>query len=204
MPGRKWYLIAAGVFVLGGILAAAFGFLRLRGLEDEMPQVVVPGSAELQLEEPGAYTIFHEAESVVDGRYYAAADVSGLAVEVVSAETGEAVPLEPAGANTTYSLGGRSGRSVLGFEIDQPGAYRITGSYEGGSGPETVLAVGQGFGRKLVFTIVGALGIGFLAAGLAIAIAVVTFVRRRRARRAVGATGPAAGTGAVPGTGQTP
>ena len=184
MPGRKWYLIAVAVFVLGGILAAAFAFVRLSGLEDEMPQIVVPGSSEIVLEEPGAYTIFHEAESFVDGRYYSAADISGLSVEVVSAETGESVPLEPAGANTTYSLGGRAGRSVLGFDIAEPGAYRFTGSYDDGrSEPVTVLAVGHGFGRKLVLTIVGAIGIGFLTAGLAIAIAVITFIKRRRARR---------------------
>lgn len=201
MPGRKWYLIAAGVFFLGGILAAGFVFLRLSGLKDEMPQIVVPGSAEIVLGEPGSYTIFHEAESVVGGRYYAAADVSGLSVEVVSAATGQAIPLEAAGANTTYSLGGRSGRSVLGFDIDEPGAYQITGSYaDGRSEPETVLAVGHGFGRKLLLTIVGAIGIGFLAAGLALAIAIVTFVKRRRARRRadvgstpVGTTAPAGG-----------
>ncbi|HUP00608.1 MAG TPA: hypothetical protein VM737_03685 [Gemmatimonadota bacterium] len=200
MPGRKWYLIAVVVFILGGILAAAFAFLQLRGLGDEMPQIVVPGSAELVLEEPGAYTIFHEAESFVDGRYYSAADVSGLSVEVLSAETGQAVPLEPSGANTTYSLGGRSGRSVLGFEIEAPGAYRFTGSYDDGrSEPQTVLAVGHGFGRKLVLTIVGTIGIGFLAAGLAIAIAVITFVKRRRARRAAGMAVPPVVTAAPAG-----
>ncbi|HUF50764.1 MAG TPA: hypothetical protein VMN60_08025 [Longimicrobiales bacterium] len=182
MPGRIWYLIAVAVFILGGILAAAFAFLQLRGLGDELPQIVVPGSAELVLEEPGTYTIFHEAESFVDGRYYSAADVSGLSVEISSAETGAAVPLEPPGANMTYSLGGRSGRSVLGFEIEAPGAHRFTGFYDDGrSEPQTVLAVGHGFGRKLVLTIAGTIGIGLLAAGIAIAIVVITFGKRQRA-----------------------
>lgn len=202
MPHRKWYVVAAGVFVLGGILAASFAFVRLSGLADTLPQVVVPGSAELPLETAGSYTIFHEAESVVDGRYFSVGDVSGLLVQVVSVETGEPLPLASSGANMTYSLGGRSGRSVLGFEIDRPGTYRVTGSYKSGSGPETVIAVGQGFGKKLVGTILGTLGIGFGFAAAAVAIAVVTFLRRRRAGRDLLATGGAPGAAVPPPLGE--
>lgn len=183
-PGRRWYAIAAGVFLLGIAVCAAFVFLRLRGLGDELPQIVVPGSAELRLGEPGRYTIFHETESVVDGRYYAPSDVSGLYVTVVSTETGEEVPLEEQGAETTYSVGGRAGRGVLVFDIARPGVYEVSGSYDGGQGTPTVIAVGHGFGRKLVLTIGGAIAIGFLGFALAATIGIVTFFRRRRARSA--------------------
>ncbi|HYO46804.1 MAG TPA: hypothetical protein VEY33_08970 [Gemmatimonadota bacterium] len=181
-PSRKGYVFAAAVLAAGVVGFALVLFLGLSGLS--MQRVVVPGSAELALEEPGRYTIYHESRSVVDGRVYDVADVSGLTVELVSAETGESVPLDSPGANTTYDLRGRSGRGVLTFEVDRPGAYRLSADYPAGDGPETVLAVGKGLGTRIAMTVAGVIAIGIGSFLLAAAIAVVTFVRRRRAIRA--------------------
>ncbi len=181
-PSRKGYVFAAAVLAAGVVGFALVLFLGLSGLS--MQRVVVPGSAELTLEEPGRYTIYHESRSVVDGRVYDVADVSGLTVELVSAETGESVPLDSPGANTTYELRGRSGRGVLTFEVDRPGAYRLSAEYPAGGGPETVLAVGKGLGTRIAMTVAGVIAIGIGSFLLAAAIAVVTFVRRRRAIRA--------------------
>lgn len=182
-PSRKGYVFAAAVLAAGVVGFALVLFLGLSGLS--MQRVVVPGSAELALEEPGRYTIYHESRSVMDGRVYDVDDVSGLTVELVSAETGESVPLDAPGANTTYELRGRSGRGVLTFEVDRPGAYRLSADYPAGAGPETVLAVGKGLGARIAMTVAGAIAIGIGAFLLAAAIAVVTFVRRRRAFQAI-------------------
>jgi hypothetical protein len=195
MPGRRWYLIAGGVFLFGMLLFGAFLFLRLRGMGDQLPQLVVPGTSEFMLAETGTYTIFHETGSVVDGLYYAAEDVSGLTVEVVAVETGEAAGLSSPGASTTYDIGGRSGSAVLTFEVAVPGRYRITGAYPGGrTEPATVLAVGHNFGRKLIMTIVSAIAIAFTSFALSAVIAAVTFVRRRRARRGAVSPTPVGGS----------
>jgi hypothetical protein len=185
MPGRKWYAIAALVFLLGMAFFGVFLFTRLKDLTGGLQQVVVPGEAELVLEKPGSYTIFHEHESVVGGRYYSSPDeVPGLKVEVVSSETGEPVSLDAPGASTSYSLGGRSGVSIFVFEIDQPGTYRLSAGFpDGRQEQQLVLAVGQGFGQKLLLTIFGALAIGLASFILAISIAVVTFWKRRKALR---------------------
>jgi hypothetical protein len=180
-PSRKGYVFAAAVLAAGVVGFALVLFLGLSGLS--MQRVVVPGSAELTMEEAGRYTIYHESRSVVDGRVYDVTDVSGLTVEIVSAETGESVPLDSPGANTTYELRGRSGRGVLTFEVDRPGAYRLSAEYPAGGGPETVLAVGKGIGTRIAMTVFGAIAIGIGSFLLAVAIGVVTFVRRRRARR---------------------
>lgn len=181
-PSRKGYVFAAAVLAAGVVGFVLVLFLGLSGLS--MQRVVVPGSAELALEESGRYTIYHESRSVMDGRVYDVDDVSGLTVELVSAETGESVPLDSPGANTTYDLRGRSGRGVLTFEVDRPGAYRLSADYPAGGGPETVLAVGKGIGTRIAMTVVGAIAIAIGSFLLAAAIAVVTFVRRRRAIRA--------------------
>ena len=195
-PSRKGYVFAAAVLAAGVVGFALILFLGLSGLS--MQRVVVPGSAELTLEEPGRYTIYHESRSVMDGRVYYVDDVSGLTVELVSAETGESVPLDAPGANTTYDLRGRSGRGVLTFEVDRPGAYRLSADYPAGGGPETVLAVGKGLGTRIAMTVVGAIAVGIGSFLLAAAIGVITFVRRRRAHR--GAVPPTVGPTAAVGS----
>ncbi len=59
----------------------------------------------------------------------------------------------------------------------------LTGDYSEGDGPEVVLGVAHGFGRGLALTIGGTLALAFGSAGLAVAIAAFTFVRRYRAKR---------------------
>jgi hypothetical protein len=53
--------------------------------------------------------------------------------------------------NITYNVNGRSGRSVLEFTPQTKGVYHITCGYdEQKEGPQAVLAIGSGFGRKIV------------------------------------------------------
>lgn len=181
MPGRKGYVAAALLLVLGLAAAGALLFLRLRDLGEGIRQVVVPGTAQLELEEPGAWTIYHETGATVDGRYYASSEVSGLAVSITGPD-GVPVEVRAPGATTSYEFGGREGRSVLGFAIDRPGTYVLRGEYPEGEGPQVVLGVAHGFGRGLALTIGGALALALGSAGLALALAAVTFVRRHRAR----------------------
>src|SRR3990172_6931151 len=74
----------------------------------------------------------------------------GLAI-LVFKTTGSKIPLSHSSMNSTYSVGGRSGVSVLEFLIDKPGAYELSAWYpEGKEGTEVVLAIGHGFTGKLV------------------------------------------------------
>ena len=182
MPGRKGYVAAALLFVLGLAAAGAFLFLRLRDLGEGIQQVVVPGAAELRLEEAGSYTIYHETGATVDGRYYASDDVSGLAVSITDPD-GAPIDLRAPGATTSYEFGGREGRSVLGFAIDRPGSYVLTAEYPQAPGPQVVLGVAHGLAPGLALTIGGTLALAFGSAGLALGLAAVTFVRRYRTRR---------------------
>ena len=182
-PSRKGFVFAGVVLLVGVIGFGAILYLGLRGLS--MQRVVVPGSDELVLDEPGRYTIYHESRSVMGGRVYDVSDVSGLTVELVSAETGESIPLDAPGANTTYELRGRSGRGVLTFEVDRPGAYLLSAEYPAGAGPETVLAVGRGLGTRIAMTVAGAIAVGIGSFLLAVAVVVVTCIRPRRADQAI-------------------
>lgn len=181
MPGRYWYAVAVLIVVSGGVAAGLLLWSRLANLEPGLTRLVVPGSALIELPEAGAYTIFHESRSVIEGRIYATENVAGRRSE----GTGEAMPLTEPSWSSSYSLGGHTGESVLSFELARPGRYRLSASYPDGRGePQTVLAVGSGFVSRLLTTIFGVIAIGFASFGAAAAIGVVTFLKRRRAMHA--------------------
>lgn len=181
-PGRVRYLVALVIFLIGmgGMIFVLFR--GLSGMDAALVQVVVPGEKHMTLE-PGKYTIFHERHSVVDGRIYDAASLGGLAVAVASSD-GQEVSLTPASVNSTYSFGSRTGVSAFEFTVASDGDYVVSGSYPGGSGPDTVIAVGKGFLSSLIGTIFGSLAFAFVGSGIALFLALSTLFRRRRAGHA--------------------
>ena len=84
-------------------------------------------------------------------------DVGGLAVKVEAAD-GQPVATRMPVASSTYTFGGRQGQSIQAFRIDKAGIYRVSADYDGGAGPKTVIAVGQGFMRGMFVLILSALG----------------------------------------------
>jgi hypothetical protein len=185
-PGRRWYLVAALVALAGWIAMAVFLVSRIGDSTSGMMRLLAPGQVEIYVKEPGTYTIFHEYQSTFEGRVYDVANVSGLSVAVRTVPGGEEVPLSTA-TGTRYSVGGNAGRSLFNFEARAPGTYRIAAAYDGGrKEPQTVLAIDRGFVGNLVLTILGALAMAFTGMGAAVAISVIVFLKRRRARLAAG------------------
>jgi hypothetical protein len=178
-PGRIWYLVALAIFIAGMATMAIFLLTRLTGMEDGMVRVVVPGEHRLALA-AGTYTIFHETESVIDGKIYSSSGLSGLTVSV-TAPDGATVPLTAASSGR-YSFSGHTGFAVFDFAAPTAGDYTLAGRYDdGATGPETVLAVGAGFLSAILGTVFGALAFAFGGAILATIIMVGTLVKRRRA-----------------------
>jgi hypothetical protein len=187
MTSRIWYVVAAAALLAGAVGAGMTIWSGIAGLTNALTRVVVPGTSELTLAEPGSYTIYHEYESVIDGRIYNSQNVDGLQVSLTEEEGGVTVPVAPASASTRYSLGGHSGVSVLSFDIIRPGKYRLIAAYGAGrSGATAVLAIGQGFLGRLLLTIFAAIGLAFAGFAAALAIVLITFFKRRRIQRAAG------------------
>jgi len=183
-PSRWYYALAVIVFIIGSALFAWLLFKNLSGLTDRLMQVIVPGTAVITLNEPGKYTIFYEYQSVVGNRVYSTGqNLSGLECALISKATGSPVPLSRSSTNSTYSVGGRSGVSVLDFTVKEPGTYEFSAWYsEGQEGPQIVLAIGHGFTGKLLKIILGGLAILFVSIAIGVVIAVVTFSKRRKAK----------------------
>jgi hypothetical protein len=83
-----------------------------------------------------------------------------------------------ASTNVSYSIGSCSGHSAFTVDATRAGTYTLT-CESGAAGQHFVLARGSGIGSSIVIGV-----LGLLAVGAATALAIVTFVRRRRARAA--------------------
>lgn len=159
-------------------------------------QVVVPGSSDITLSQPGKYTVFYEYRSMIGNRIYSTGeDIPGIQVNLVSKDTGEEIPLSSASIKRTYTVGGRSGIGLFDFDIDEPGTYVLSASYlatqgqgqEEEQGQEIVLAVFHSSAIEKLFgsimgTVGGAIAIVFVPFAVGVAIIIITFMKRRKAR----------------------
>lgn len=184
-PSRWYYVLAGLIFVAGWIMFAGLLYKNLSGMGSRLQQVVVPGQTDVILREPGDYTIFYERRSVVGNKMYATNQtLSGLACALVSKTQNAEIVLTPSSTNSTYEFGGRSGRSMFDFRISQPGVYTLSGRYpQGQLEPQIVLAVGKDFNANLFTTIFESLALVFGSSGIAIAIIVVTAVKRSKNKK---------------------
>ncbi len=186
-PSRWFFLLGITVFIIGVVLFGLFVFSSLGNFAAESPiQVVVPGRSDIELRETGKYTIFYEYESVVGNRVFSTGDdIPGLEVTLVSKDTGLEIPLFRTSMSSTYSIGGRSGIGLFDFSIDGPGIFELSAFYpseQQPSGTNIVLAVIHGFVDKLMGTLLWGLAIFFGSAGMGVAIIVITFIKRRKAK----------------------
>lgn len=185
-PSWMWYLVAGAIGLATVGIFVAVIFDGIAGMGDALEQMLAPGEIEVDLHEPGTYTVFHEHESVFEGRYYSSPEiVAGMTVRVRSADGGAAVRVVAATVNSTYTMASRAGVGIFEFDISEPGRYRITAAYANGRAtPQVVLAIGHDFMGGLLVTIFGGLGVMLIGLGLTITIAVVTFSKREKAMRA--------------------
>lgn len=191
MPSRKWYAVALAVALAGAAASAILVVTQLSGLTDRLHQVVVPGERELTLDEPGRYTVFHEAQSIVEGQVFNTADLPGLQFIVLHVDADTVLDISPPTGQVTYAVGGRSGVSVGSFEAPAAGRYVVAGRYPDGiDGPRGVLAVGMGVGSAIASLVLSALAVGFGSFIIAAVIAWRTWRKRRAARRAMAAPHP--------------
>ena len=206
-PSGWTYAVAALIPVLGCLIASVLVYRWFPGLPgtfeskidlDDLTQVVVPGAQEITFAKSGAYAVYYEYRSVVDGVVYTSNKTSpALTCALTSQATGDEVGVVPDYVRTnTYSSKDRDRVGVLirSITIDEPGTYTFSCRYtDGRSQPQVVLAVGPNFlweffgiaARTIVTAAAGLVvlfGSGLVAAVLVIVIA----VKRRQSQQAAG------------------
>jgi hypothetical protein len=203
-PSRWIYAVAALIPLLGCLMAMVLVYQWFPGLPgtfesrinlDNLTQVVVPGAEDITFHERGAYAVYYEYRSVVDGIVYTSSETPpALVCSLTSKTTGADIGVAPDYVPTnSYSIKGRERAGVLiqSITINEPGTYTFSCRYaDGRSQPEVVLAVGPNFvweffgivARTLVTAGVG-LAVFFSSGAVAAVIVIVTAVRRRRSKK---------------------
>lgn len=183
---RPWYCLLGVPFLLAG--GGLFGYEFVQGimhLTDSLTQVLAPGKAELSLKGGRTYTVFLEEQSVMTGKVYSTTgSIEGLECFVRAMPGGNSVMIHRASMNTTYTVNGRSGRSIWEFPVQEDGKYEFSCDYSGSpQGPEVVLAIGSGAFEKIFGAVAGGLTALFGGGGGFLAVLVTVLVKRDRERK---------------------
>jgi len=154
-PSGWFYVFGLSVFLFGCVAAIALFTIGMVGTVasalnvdrqlSDFERVVVPGSAELVLDETGLYTVFYEYRSVVAGVPYHSSKIRPrLNCELRDKTSGKQVSLNDAWLqDSKYELASRSGTLLMVFEVDRPDTYILSCQYAGnGDAPRVVLAIG--------------------------------------------------------------
>jgi hypothetical protein len=174
-PSGWWYAVAAGVALAGIIPCAVLGVAAARSSVTDMDRFAAPGQLVVRLP-VGEHRLSYERRSVIDGKAITGpADISRLACQIASVETGEPVVLQPPTITRSYSMAGYEGTTLHRFETETAGEYLITCDYPD-SGVAIPLAIGEGF---TVSTVVSALVGVTLSFIVGVILFWFTFVRRR-------------------------
>jgi hypothetical protein len=206
-PNGWIYGLVALIPVFGCLIAMAVANHRLPSLSetldsiiniDNMTQVLVPGSEDITFAEKGAYAVYYEYRSVVDGVVYASSETPpALVCSLTSKASGEDIGTAPDYVKTnTYSTKDRERVGVLiqSITVKEPGVYTFSCSYaDHSSQPEIVLAVGHNFmweffgivakyGLPLIEGLATLLGSGLVAIVIIIVIAII----RHKSKQQVG------------------
>ena len=201
-PSRWYYVLAILLPIFACLGTGLLVYLvvpELPGaLEDfgvkSLTQVVVPGSADISFPQRGAYAVYYEYHSVIDGVSYTREQYPPMMrCKLVSKTTGESVKLEPTQVKgNIYSTQNPHRAAVMyrQISIDQPGTYTLACQYTSGETiPKSVLAVGPnmvwGFfniAAKPIAAILCGTITFFLTCGISILIIGIVAFKRHRSK----------------------
>jgi len=197
-PSRWYYGIAVLVFMFGCLAATTITVLGTRGLPSSIAEahdlsrltvVVVPGSGEVTFSEVGAYAVYYEYRSVVDGvRYTGCETPPSFVCSLTSNATGAEVPVVPDYVETNgYSVGrgSRVGVLAMSITINEPGTYTFSCRYpDGRAEPRVVVAVGHniiweyfGIAASTIGSMVVSIAVLFSSTVAAIIIAIIVAIK---------------------------
>jgi hypothetical protein len=169
--------VLAGLLTLaciaGGIVLIVSGIRTYIDKVEGFERIDVPGSAQVSLEDDGGYSIYYERPGL-DSE-----DALPPITVAVTAPDGSIVDLDRYDSDVSYSVSGYDGRGVFTFRADNPGNYAVRTD-----GSEGQVAVGRGIGARFAGAVVAGVGTLLLAPVLGAIVALVTFLRRSKAKRA--------------------
>lgn len=171
-PSTRWYWAAAVIALTGLVAAAALVAAALISLDDHIDgyaRTSIPGQVSVTVDAPGTQIIYYEGPSGATPELYLS----------VYGPSGAPVTVKQSDASLQYDFSGRAGQSIAEFEATTAGTYLVDVS-DGGAGG--MVAVGDNFANRVVVPIIGAVALVMTAGGAALAMVIVTAVRRSQPR----------------------
>ncbi len=157
-PSRWYYVLAILIPIFACGLTSFFVYRRIPKLPgalesisiDNLTRVIVPGSAEINFPKEGAYAVYYEYRSVINGVHYVREKYPPrINCRLTSKVSGQNVELaSPQAEGDMYSTQNRERVGVLmkTISINQPGVHIFSCRYaDGRANPQVVLAVGPNF-----------------------------------------------------------
>src|SRR5665648_501268 len=94
-PGRIWYVIAGLISVIFIVLFVYFLVGAINSATGSIiTRVEAPGTARIEIDKAGKYTIYFEYDSVLDGKAYHTSDISDMYFMLTNENTGEHIDLD--------------------------------------------------------------------------------------------------------------
>lgn len=182
-PSRWYYGFSILALVIGFSIFGLWLFSSISGITGGLIQVLAPGTSDLDLQDTGEYTIFYENQSYANGRLYSTnGNIIDLQIEIIEKSSGIRFATYPPPGSLTYSFGGRSGISILAFQINHRGSYQLNAFYPPNyQGSQVVLAVGRGLMDRIVSTVIVSLAVIFGSTSLSVTIAIIIYRKRQNA-----------------------
>lgn len=179
LPSVAGYVAAVLLAIAGIVAGVALIVSGIRTYIDrveDFERFPAPGSEDVRLDEDGGYSIYFERPGLDDADPLPAISVS------VTGPDGSTLDLDRYDTDVSYSVSGHDGRGVFTFRADTPGTYRVRAD-----GSDGEVAVGRGIGARFAGSVVAGVGTLLLAPVLGAVLALVTFLRRSKAKRAAAA-----------------
>jgi hypothetical protein len=142
-PRKRVYLTAPlGLFLLAVLVYYGSSWLSVEIWDIYYSQLVFPGSYDIDLSEPGGYSIFYEFETIVgDVDYHTPENLEQVSIRVV-AQTGEEIQIQKQEGGI-LEFHDRKIKPLAGFFVFTPGRYRVTATAAMDLGPQKfVLSLG--------------------------------------------------------------
>lgn len=185
---RKWIIIlAVGVVVFVVSIVLPLFLLLPMISEEDRPQLLIPGSMHISVQEPGKYYLWDDYETVFKGRTYFHPEglPGGLRITLMKVDSNEHI--EIVGDSSFTSKRGSSSRRSIGYFDLLKGEYLL--KVQGDTEPR-VFSFGQSvFTTHFVLLVLGSVLFQFVGLGLT-ALGTIFVVRNglssRKQRPSVG------------------
>jgi hypothetical protein len=177
-PSKKWYGLAALLFVVGVLGGTTWIILTLHFVRPEVLEMVVPGTMSYEASEPGRYSLIGRLdEDLGRANWTEDAAVSGLQIMLTEEQTGVRIPVQATLGWREKGEVGDTRFSLGSFQMKAPGRVVIRAQ---GITPIRSLGVQRAQADRLMWALVG--GLLLNAMGWLVAPIVVFQVYYRRAR----------------------